>query len=86
MIRKDGFFFIKSPIKTKKYRVFHPGGVTDFGAIKNNGEVYSQFNDSIGLYKEYNNNNIKKRENYYKRHNIDYPEYSSDWFSKKYLW
>lgn len=77
------YHFIKSPIKTKKYRaLFNDGSYVDFGA-----RFYTQYEDkALGLYSNYNNLDKKKRENYYKRHNIDYPKYSADWFSKKYLW
>ena len=82
------FFFIKSPNKSKKYRaVFEDSYYTDFGAIKKDGTPYSQFKDkALGLYSNYNNYDENKKNNYYKRHNVIYPIYSADWFSKKYLW
>lgn len=86
VLTKDGFIFIKSPNKLKKYRAIMMDQYVDFGAIKKNGTPYSQFYDSIGLYSDYNNYDVLKKENYFKRHNRNYKKYSSDWFSKKFLW
>lgn len=82
------YFFVKSPYKSKKYRAyFADASYTDFGAIKKDGTPYSQFEDkALGLYSNYNTYDKNKKNNYYKRHSYDYPIYSADWFSKKYLW
>ena len=85
--KKDGITFIKSPLKNKKYRAQLKDGYVDFGAIKPDGTPYSQYRDAISnLYSKYNHLDDKRRERYYKRHSFNYPKYSADWFSKKYLW
>lgn len=49
---------------------------------------YEQYKDSTGLnlYTDLNHLDTKRRDLYYKRHNKNYPKYSADYFSKKYLW
>lgn len=73
----------------KKYdAVFNDGKYVSFGAIRPNGVPYEQFRDRTPLraYSSYDHNDPVRRERYYKRHLINYPKYSADWFSKKYLW
>jgi hypothetical protein len=75
--------------KDKKYdALLDDGRIVSFGAIKRDGEPYDQFKDSTPLrvYHDFDHNDPKRRERYYKRHKINYPMYSADWFSKKYLW
>jgi len=68
--------------KNKKYDVFKKNKyILSFGDSR-----YEQYKDKIGFYKELNHNDKSRRELYYKRHSKDYPKYSADWFSKKYLW
>jgi hypothetical protein len=86
IITKDGFIFIRSPNKLKKYRVIMMDRYVDFGAIKKDGTPYSQFRDSIGLFSDYDNHDVARKNRYFKRHNKDYGKYSPDWFSKVYLW
>jgi hypothetical protein len=85
---KDGMMFIKSPLKTKKYRVYlNPNYYVDFGAIKPDGTPYEQYKDGVSdLYEAYSHYDDKRRERYYKRHSINYDFPSADWFSKRYLW
>lgn len=49
---------------------------------------YQQFKDStpLKLYSNLDHNDLKRRENYYKRHNKDYPKFSADYFAKRFLW
>lgn len=76
-----------SPLKSKKYRAWLKDGErvfkVDFGA-----KGYAQYRDQTPLkaYSSLDHNDLKRRERYYKRHSKDYPMYSADWFSKKYLW
>jgi len=44
---------------------------------------YQQYHDKIGHYSNMDHNDPKRRILYYKRHKIDYPKYSPDYFSKK---
>jgi hypothetical protein len=76
-------YLIKPSVKkNKKYDVFKKNKyVLSFGDNR-----YQQFFDKIGHYKNLNHNDNKRKDLYYKRHSKDYPKYTSDWFSKKYLW
>jgi len=84
----NGFDFRKSIKKNKKYDVFKDGKyITSFGAIHPNGTPYTQYFDKIQVYKDYNNYDDKKRENYKKRHEKDrHNKYSAGWFSDIFLW
>lgn len=71
----------------KKYNAI----LEENGQIKKVGfghQDYQQYKDSTGLnlYSHLNHLDKKRRENYYKRHSKNYPKYSADYFSKKYLW
>lgn len=71
---KFGFTF-KAPSKKKfkKYDVYHDDVyITSFGQLKKDETPFTQYNDRIGYYQAYNNNNEKKRENYRKRHKNDH--------------
>lgn len=76
-----------SPNKSKKYRVWiRDGGrlyTVDFGA-----RGYQQYRDTTPLkaFSADDHNDFKRRERYYLRHKIDYPPYTPDWLSKRYLW
>ena len=76
-----------SPLKAKKYRVWLRDGdrlfKVDFGA-----KGYQQYRDQTPLkaYAADDHNDLARRERYYQRHRKDYPMYSADYFSKKYLW
>lgn len=76
-----------SPNKKKKYRVLIKDGerlyTVDFGA-----RGYEQFHDSSPLkaFSDFNHNDPDRRDRYYKRHKIDYPPYTPDWLSKRFLW
>lgn len=89
MAKKSDFIFVApSKYKQKKYDAYTKDGeyITSFGAIKKNGTPYDQYKDKIGYYSMYDHKDKKRRDNYYKRHNKNYPKYSPDWFSKKFLW
>ena len=76
--------FEKSDKKDKKYKAILPDGKkVYFGATG-----YQQYEDKtpLKLYSNLDHHDKKRRELYYKRHNINYPKYSADWFSKVYLW
>jgi len=76
--------WLASPIKNKKYRVvLNNGKHIDFGDAR-----YSQYRDSspLRLYSKLDHRDKDRRARYYSRHSIDYPEFSADWLSKKYLW
>ncbi len=81
--------FEKSHLKNKKYNAILQNKITGhikkvpFGSV-----YYQQYKDSTGLklYSHLDHNDKKRRELYYKRHNKDYPKFSPDYFSKKYLW
>jgi hypothetical protein len=73
-----------SPVKNKKYRVIlSDGKKIDFGDTR-----HFHYRDSTPLkaYSHLNHNDKKRRDLYYARHKIDYPIYTPDWLSKKYLW
>lgn len=75
--------------KKKKYdAVFDDGHIVSFGAIRPDGTPYEQYKDSTPLKKfsKYDHYDLKRRELYYKRHKINYPKFSADWFSKTFLW
>ena len=83
------FYFIKSPNPIKKYRAIFvdDGSYVDFGQIRKNRIPFTQYKDqALGIYSEYDTLDKKKRQNYYKRHPIDYPKYSADYMSKVFLW
>lgn len=85
------FAFRVSTKRGKKYdAVFDDGRVVSFGAIKKDGVPYAQFRDrtNIKAFKQYDHNDTKRRDRYYKRHGAinESKPYTPDWFSKKYLW
>ena len=56
--------------------------------IQFGSKKYQQFKDTtpLKLYSNLDHNDNKRKKNYFSRHKINYPKYSPDWFSKKYLW
>lgn len=73
-----------SPKKNKKYRVILSNGEKiDFGDSR-----YAQYKDRMPLkaYQHLDHNDRDRRARYYARHKIDYPEFTPDWLSKRYLW
>jgi len=74
---------VKSNRKNKKYMVLTKSGVIHFGDKR-----YEQFKDKIGVYKDLDHNDPKRRELYYKRHgdrNTKDKE-SAKYWSHKILW
>jgi len=49
---------------------------------------YKHYKDitPLKLYTHLNHNDKERRKLYYKRHKINYPKYTPDYFSKRYLW
>jgi len=86
--------FEKSKNKTKKYTAIIQNKKTkrevkvNFGAIKTNGEPYSQYKDkALGIYSKYNHNDKERRARYKARHkNDNLHEFSAGYFAMKYLW
>jgi len=73
-----------SPLVNKKYRVYLSNSKhVDFGDRR-----YQQFRDStpLKLYSYLDHGDNERRNRYYIRHSKNYPKYSADWFSKKFLW
>jgi hypothetical protein len=77
----EGYQIRVSDRKDKKYYAIVDGKKVHFGA-----KGYEQFHDKLGHYKNLDHNDEKRRDNYYKRHNVDYPKGSADWFAKNVLW
>jgi len=76
--------WLPSPLKNKKYRVILSNGKhIDFGDKR-----YQQYRDSspLRLYSAMDHRDNARQAHYYLRHNIDYPEFSADWLSKRFLW
>lgn len=81
--------FTKSHIKNKKYDAILKNKFT--GQIKKvpfGDQRFQHYRDSTGLnlYSHLNHLDKKRRDLYYKRHNKDYPKFSADYFSKRFLW
>lgn len=80
----DGFTFIKSKTKNKKYDVYKNNKkITSFGDKR-----YQHYKDKIGMYSNLNHNDLNRRKLYRARHkndNITSPT-SAGYFSWKYLW
>lgn len=81
---EDGVRIFESYRRDKKYVAILPNGK----AVHFGQRGYQQYEDRtpLKLYSDLDHHDEKRRETYYKRHAKDYPKYSADWFSKKYLW
>lgn len=79
----DKTFNIKvSRRKSKKYDLFENDKyILSFGASD-----YPQYFDKLGYYKDFNHNNDKRRENYYKRFGPSNDIYSAKYWSHNVLW
>ena len=76
--------FERSKVNGKKYTAVLPDGRrVNFGALG-----YQQYMDRtpLKLYASLDHRDPERRARYYQRHAKNYPKYSPDWFSKKYLW
>jgi hypothetical protein len=81
-VYKDGFLFKKSKRKDKKYDVFKNNRyVVSFGDNR-----YEQYKDKIGIYKDLDHGDKKRRDNYYARHGKQSRMGTAKYFSHKYLW
>lgn len=76
-----GYDIFVSDRKDKKYYALVGKKKVYFGA-----KGYEHFKDKLGHYSYLDHNDKKRRDRYYARHKIDYPEGSADWFSKNILW
>jgi hypothetical protein len=82
MIRRDGYVFKKSTRKNKKYDVYKGGNIiTSFGDSR-----YQQYRDKLGLYKNLDHNDEKRKSLYYKRHGGRAEKDSAKYFLVIYLW
>tara|TARA_R110000803_G_scaffold25365_4_gene60611 strand:- start:503 stop:757 length:255 start_codon:yes stop_codon:yes gene_type:complete len=72
----------------KKYRVELWGKGKKIRTIQFGHKDYGQYKDKtpLKLYSSKNTLDKKRRKAYYNRHPKNYPRYSADWMSKKYLW
>ena len=75
----------------KKYRVelwSHGKNSKKIRTIQFGHSDYGQYKDTtpLKLYSSKNTLDKKKRKAYFSRHPTNYPRYSADWLSKKYLW
>jgi hypothetical protein len=81
-IKLDNYEFKKSSKKNKKYDVFkNKKFIVSFGDKR-----YQQYNDKIGLFKNLNHNDEKRKNNYYSRFGKDAKNETAKYFSHKYLW
>lgn len=81
--------FSKSLTKNKKYDALLKNIKTGRNKKVPFGDIrYQHYKDStpLKLYSDLDHNDIVRKNNYYKRHNKEYPKFSADYFSKKYLW
>lgn len=76
-----GYNIYVSDKPSKKYYAVVNNKKVHFGA-----RGYDQYFDKLGHYEKYNHYDEERRERYYKRHKINYPKGSPDWFSKNILW
>lgn len=89
MFKQDGYIFeAPSHHKLKKYDVYdsHFNYIVSFGGKHKDGTPYSQYKDQIGFYSEYDHNDSKRKERYYKRHGLNVTPLSAKYFSHRYLW
>lgn len=74
----------RSTRKGKKYMVLLDNGqIVHFGSSD-----YQQYRDStpLKLYSSMDHLDEDRRNRYYARHKYNYPEYTPDWLSKRFLW
>ena len=79
----DKIIIEKSKVKNKKYAAIINGKRINFGDKR-----YQQYEDKtpLKLYSNLDHHDKERRKRYYERHDKDFPKYSADWLSKKYLW
>lgn len=93
----DGFIFVAPSKHSKfaKYDVYDKNGeyIVSFGAInQSTNKPYEQFKDRIGYYKDFDHNDINRRNLYDGRHHKEYNtsgfrnKTSAGFFAKRYLW
>lgn len=87
-IKRDGYFFVKSSNRGKKYDVYNSDGkkLASFGGVHKNGKPYEQFKDRIGLFSAYDHGDADRKKRYYQRHGVSAKKESPKWFSHKFLW
>ena len=75
-------FYAPSTVNNKKYDAYVEGKKFSFGDNR-----YQQFKDKIGYYKTLDHKDVKRQNNYIKRHiNDRLNTYSPGYFSMFYLW
>jgi hypothetical protein len=81
------FKFFISQRRYKKYRVdIYTKNNKFVKSVHFGDKRYQHYEDKIGLYGDLDHNDMERLQLYYKRHKKNYPEFSADFFSKKYLW
>ena len=80
--------FEKSSNKNKKYDAILKDSEGQIKKVSFGSINYQHYKDTtpLKLYSNLDHLDKKRKDLYYKRHNINYPKYSSDYFSKTYLW
>lgn len=76
------FTFIRSTRKNKKYDVY----LDDEYLISFGDKRYQQYFDKLGLYRDLDHKDEKRKDNYYKRFGSDSLPGSAKYFSHLYLW
>lgn len=79
--------FEKSHLENKKYNAI----LDDNGTIKKipfGSRYHQHFKDTTGLnlYSHLDHNDELRKKRYFARHKKNYPKFSADYFSKRYLW
>ena len=86
--KKSKEHVITDPIKkNKKYSVFEKVGKNEYKYLLSFGDSrYEHYKDKLGKYSSSDHNDLKKKDNYYKRHGTTDDVHSALYFSNKYLW
>ncbi|KAJ8519119.1 hypothetical protein ON010_g18114 [Phytophthora cinnamomi] len=77
-----------SPLSSKKYRVWIRLDTEKLKKVDFGAKGYAHYRDQTPLkaYSHLDHNDPERRKRYYLRHKVDYPPYSADFLSKRYLW
>ncbi len=82
----SGITFEKGKFPKKYNAIIEKDG--EITKIPFGDQRYEQYKDRVPLklYSHLDHKDFNRRNLYYKRHSVNYPKYSADWFSKTYLW